>query len=222
MAESRSSGFFDTIAVLIFIALTGWGVARLFLPETLPQKNPPPTLRPSRIKPDMEALLKLIQTTPPAKPSPDWTPSCLSNRWQWIVIHHSGTVAGNAEAFDKYHRDVKSMENGLAYHFVIGNGNGAGDGEVSVGERWRKQLDGGHLHGDDNHIALGIGLVGDFENYLPTPKQIASLKALLNFLLETTSLPESRVAGHRQMKNQNTVCPGTYLPVEAIVRARKQ
>ena len=43
-------------------------------------------------------------------------------RWQFIVVHNSGTRQGNARVFDYYHKHVRRMQNGLAYHFVIGNG----------------------------------------------------------------------------------------------------
>src|ERR1035438_6831585 len=62
-------------------------------------------------------------------------------RWQYIVIHHSGVDTGTVKAMDHYRREVRHMENGLAYDFVIGNGSGMGDGEIAVGPRWTKQLD---------------------------------------------------------------------------------
>src|SRR5205823_5947295 len=37
-------------------------------------------------------------------------------RWQFIVVHNSGTRQGNARVFDYYHRHVRRMQNGLAYH----------------------------------------------------------------------------------------------------------
>ena len=37
------------------------------------------------------------------------------------------------------------MQNGLAYHFLIGNGIDSGDGEVEIGPRWKRQLLGGHV-----------------------------------------------------------------------------
>src|SRR4029434_8725596 len=55
-------------------------------------------------------------------------------RWQFIVVHNSGTRQGNARAFDYYHRRVRRMRNGLAYHFVIGNGTSTGDGAIEVSE----------------------------------------------------------------------------------------
>src|SRR5205085_12466578 len=50
-------------------------------------------------------------------------------RWQYIVVHNSGTRQGNAAAFDYYHRHVRRMQNGLAYHCVIGNGTSTGNGQ---------------------------------------------------------------------------------------------
>ena len=44
------------------------------------------------------------------------------------------------KGMDRYHRDERHMEHGLAYHFVIGNGNGMGDGEIGVGQRWIEDL----------------------------------------------------------------------------------
>src|SRR5207302_1491235 len=66
-------------------------------------------------------------------------------RWQFIVVHNSGTRQGNAAAFDYYHRHIRRMQNGLAYHFVIGNGTSTGNGQIEVGDRWRRQINGGHV-----------------------------------------------------------------------------
>ena len=55
-----------------------------------------------------------------------------SGRWKRIVIHHSGTAEGTIKGMNAYHLNVRHMENGLAYHFVIGNGHGMGDGEIYV------------------------------------------------------------------------------------------
>src|SRR5580765_4139378 len=74
--------------------------------------------------------------------------SIAPGRWRWIVVHHSGIKYGNAEIYDRQHRE-RGMENGLSYHFVIGNGIDSGDGEIEVGGRWLKQLKGGHVHREE-------------------------------------------------------------------------
>ncbi|MCC5834082.1 MAG: LysM peptidoglycan-binding domain-containing protein, partial [Opitutales bacterium] len=93
-------------------------------------------------------------------------------RWQYIVGHHSATENGNAASYDRYHREERRMENGLAYHFVIGNGRASGRGEVEIGNRWIRQLQGGHVRNHDvNMSGIGICLVGNFENRAPFPEQ---------------------------------------------------
>jgi N-acetyl-anhydromuramyl-L-alanine amidase AmpD len=162
-----------------------------------------------------------IARTPPARPRAAWAPERLSARWRYITVHHSATLGGNARRFDRYHRTERHLENGLPYHFVIGNGNGSADGFVEVGPRWTDQLDGGHVRGGElNRVAIGICLVGNFETHLPSERQIASLKALLNFLLETTGVEEADVLGHRGMPGQTTLCPGRFLPAELVVETR--
>lgn len=65
------------------------------------------------------------------------------SKWRHIVMHHSATANGNAAIFDRYHRHHRRMENGLAYHFIVGNGTDSADGEIEVGDRWRRQIQGG-------------------------------------------------------------------------------
>ena len=62
------------------------------------------------------------------------------NRWKYTIVHNSGTRQGNARIFDYYHRHVRKMPNGLAYHFVIGNGTSSGNGQIEIGNRWVRQL----------------------------------------------------------------------------------
>ena len=134
-------------------------------------------------------------------------------RWRHIVIHHSGTENGNIKGMDEYHRTRRHMENGLAYHFVIGNGKGMEDGAVGVGRRWTQQLNGGHLASEAlNEITIGICLVGNFDKKAPTKKQLASLEALLKALRDRCDLPASAVKTHQQINPVYTRCPGRHFP----------
>ncbi|GAB4243737.1 MAG: hypothetical protein OHK005_08300 [Candidatus Methylacidiphilales bacterium] len=145
-------------------------------------------------------------------------PRVRPGRWRYIVVHHSGTRSGSAKVFEYYHRNVRNMENGMAYHFVIGNGNGSGDGEIEVGDRWRKQLQGGHLASDElNEVAIGICLVGDFNQTRPTRKQIAALVELIDYLSQRTG-PRPRFRAHREINPKPTDCPGKFFPVAAMHR----
>ena len=139
-------------------------------------------------------------------------------RWQYIVIHHSGVDTGTVKAMDQYHREVRHMENGLAYDFVIGNGSGMGDGEIAVGPRWIRQLDGGHLASEaQNKIALGICLVGNFDDHAPSTRQLQSLRALVEALMARCRLTPSAVKTHQEINIIHTRCPGIRFPTNSFL-----
>lgn len=104
------------------------------------------------------------------------------------------------------------MPNGMAYHFVIGNGTSTKNGQIEVGERWRRQINGGHVHSDYlNNIALGICLVGDFNRDLPTRSQYEALQELVIFLRKRVGRVDrqlSIVKAHKEINPVPTDCPG--------------
>ena len=184
---------------------------RLFIPLKPARTSPPaaksaaPQKRASVVLPS--AIQQAIDKTPV-------TPG----RWKYIVIHHSGVDTGTVQAMDKYHREVRHMENGLAYHFVIGNGSGMGDGEITATRRWMRQLDGGHLASESqNKIALGICLVGNFDERPPTSKELASLRAVVQALMARCKLTPQAVKTHQQINVVHTRCPGTRFPTKAFM-----
>ncbi|MGC3989916.1 MAG: peptidoglycan recognition family protein [Chthoniobacteraceae bacterium] len=144
------------------------------------------------------------------------------NRWKYIVVHNSGTRQGNARIFDYYHKHVRKMPNGLAYHFVIGNGSSTRDGQIEIGGRWVKQLDGGHVHSDYlNSIALGICLVGDFNRDKPSQAQLDALDELIRYLRKRCGKVNGQwpiVVPHRQINPRPTDCPGDRFPYSWLNR----
>ncbi len=140
-----------------------------------------------------------------------------SSQWKHIVIHHSATRVGSAKGMDNYHRNERRMANGLAYHFVIGNGRGMKDGELFIGDRWKKQIQGGHVSSYAlNQISIGICLVGDFSKTRPTTKQMETLEALVEYLMDKTHIPVSRVTTHTLIHPKHTLCPGKHFPTESF------
>jgi N-acetylmuramoyl-L-alanine amidase len=137
-------------------------------------------------------------------------------QWDEIIIHHSATDSGNAERFDRWHREGRGWDDGLGYHFVIGNGRGSPDGKVEVGHRWRRQHIGAHARGH-NARGIGICLVGNFEQYPPTPAQLKSLGVLLDRLGRRFGIAEEAIKAHRDVGN--TKCPGRHLSRSAILQA---
>ena len=158
--------------------------------------------------PSEAELERLCATDPDVQP----------RRWKYIVLHHSATEANDAASIDKYHRNKRGWVNGLGYDFVIGNGSRSGDGEIEVGERWLRQLDGAHCHADDmNRKAIGVCFVGDFEkNGGPTPAQVHSGIALVRHLAGRFSVPPENVLGHGEVSGAQTLCPGKSFPMELM------
>lgn len=151
------------------------------------------------------------------KKSFDRTP-VKARRWKYVVIHHSATESGTVQGMDRYHSQIRHMEHGLAYHFVIGNGKGMKDGETVPSRRWKEQLAGGHLASEAlNEISLGICLVGNFEVGVPTQKQLESLAGLINYLLMRCRLSRSAVKTHQQINTVYTRCPGKRFPVKTLL-----
>ncbi len=155
----------------------------------------------------------------PARPQPVSTlpsgllPPVTARAWRYIVIHHSATDRGGAEAFDAAHRRRGWDE--LGYHFVVGNGTYTADGQIEVGSRWTKQKHGAHagvpLY---NEQGIGICLVGDFNIRRPTSCQMDSLARLVCFLTKQYGIPYSQVLGHRDIKA--TECPGRLLDMGQV------
>lgn len=138
-------------------------------------------------------------------------------RWKYIIIHNSATRQGNAKAFDNYHKNVRKMQNGLAYHFVIGNGTSSGNGEIEIGNRWTRQINGGHVASDYlNNISIGICFVGDFDRDLPTRAQTEALQELVTYLRNRCGKTGGKfpsVRGHKQINPKPTSCPGKRFPL---------
>lgn len=219
----------DVLGILFFAASIIWGGFILFRPgaSNPPEKFPSAGILKPDTGPDWDRLYRIARTARPIEPDPAWRVAKLRNTWHWIVIHHSATRGGSARSIGRNHRLVRHMKNGLAYHFVIGNGHGSPDGKVEIGGRWRRQLQGGHLREKThrgwqlNRESIGICLIGNFMNRGPTAKQVASLKGLLNYLMAITKIDGKHIRRHRKMPDQITECPGLYLPLEEIIKYRK-
>ena len=144
--------------------------------------------------------------------------------WKYIVIHHSATNAGSVNAFHKYH--TEQGYGGIAYHFVIGNGNGMKDGEIQETFRWKKQISGTHVSvnsWDHNVFGIGICLVGNLEDSLPTKAQMEALEKLISNLQKSYKINSDNIIGHKHVmfddasgKREPTACPGRKFNLDKV------
>lgn len=139
-------------------------------------------------------------------------------RWRGIVIHHSGSLSGSPESIDAAHQ--ASGLNGLGYHFVISNGQGAPNGAIHVGYRWLSQLPGAHTAGPNadhyNNHAIGICLVGDGERRRFTKAQLRALDKLVASLQDRLEIDPEQIVLHRDVAP--TSSPGRLFPRAAFQR----
>jgi len=140
-----------------------------------------------------------------------------NSRWKYIVIHHTATDVGKAYLIHRTHLD-RGFWNGLGYHFLIDNGTlGKGDGQIEAAPRWIKQQTGAHCNsGGMNEKGIGIALVGNFNEELPTEKQLQSLIYLVKTLCQYYHIPAGHIIGHRDAPGANTECPGKRFPLATV------
>ncbi|MCI0767417.1 peptidoglycan recognition family protein [Bacillus sp. TL12] len=107
-----------------------------------------------------------------------------------IIVHHSLTKTGSAEAYARYHVDTLGWP-GIGYHFVIEQ-----DGTIkqnhSIGVM-------SYHVGNHNKYCVGICLTGDFRTQEPTSAQKRSLCWLVSHLQKT--YPQLKtIKGHSDLK----------------------
>lgn len=137
-------------------------------------------------------------------------------QWQAIVIDHTGSPYGTPASIDLRHKSQGLR--GLGYDFVIGNGEGMGDGEIHVGERWLEQLPGAHTAGPEgewyNRHAIGIALIGDGDRRAFSDAQMSRLLDLVAALAREYDIPPERIVLHSDVAA--AVGPGRYFPAAAL------
>jgi len=141
-------------------------------------------------------------------------PKYRASKWRYITLHHSATTEGNAETFDRNHRQRRM--GGLFYHFVIGNGTGSGDGEVEVGWRWMRQVSVERPHD------IQICLVGNFNRQEVSEAQFRSLVALINVLCRHYNISLKNIRRHKDIKGKITACPGDNFPFYRLLAELKK
>jgi len=111
-------------------------------------------------------------------------------RWNCVEVYYSGTKGGNLEQL--------AALNGLAYtedincHFVIGNGVGDGDGQMTSTEKWQKQwsvLPHKTWYGSGQTIRICV--MADGVAVRPTECQVRRVGALIEELSQRFEIQRS-------------------------------
>lgn len=148
------------------------------------------------------------------------------NRWNYIVIHHSAGNYGNIEHLQNIHdqRQYKEPIHAIAYHYIIGNGNGMEDGKVESDIRKKYNLWGVHVsknNRDRNYRGLGICIIGNLEKNEMTSNQYDGLIKLTIELMEEYNIDIENIGFHGKFPGESTKCPGKFFPYEKFEKDLK-
>jgi hypothetical protein len=141
--------------------------------------------------------------------------------WRFIVIHHSASRGGSAQAIDRDHVSQNGWD-GIGYHFVIGNGVDMPLGRIEATFRWRSQTHGAHAGAQPaqkpyNADGLGICLIGNYDHLPLDPLVERRLVELCAHLIDRVpTLAVGRIIGHRDVPGKATACPGRAVDLERV------
>lgn len=189
----RSTRLLAVLAVLALVGVLVWVVTR-------PQV------------PNQEPLVWSAIAPPPAT---------AIHPWRYIVLHHSASRGGNAQAIDRDHVNQNGWD-GIGYHFVIGNGVDMPLGRIEATFRWRQQGHGAHAGAlppqkPFNTDGIGVCVVGNYEQQAIdqfAEHRLVELCAQLIDRIPTLSV--GRIIGHRDVPGKSTACPGRGIDLERI------
>ena len=143
-----------------------------------------------------------------------------SKQWERVVLHGTGSSQGTSRLLERYHSDVQGVPEGMAWHFIIGNGRGSKDGGIEASEGWRRGVPA--ASGRDpgtRYTSISVCLAGDFQTRGPTDAQLEALKELLDYLgIKLGDLP---LDGHEDSRGRMASCLGDKFPMEDIRSAWK-
>lgn len=208
-------------ALAVFAVIVGCAVSHFFwkrpggsrLPANSNDSSPPDTRNPLPLppitapaptpKPEPMAIAN-ITTQLTRHPTKRFPTRSLSDV-ELLIVHHSATTSGSAEAFAQYH--VRNLGwPGIGYHFVVDK-----DGSV----RQTNALTSVSYHvKNQNTRAIGICCVGHYDQQTPPEAQLRSLISLLKLL--KNRLPGVSIRGHRDFSAKS--CPGRNFPLDEVVR----
>jgi peptidoglycan hydrolase-like amidase len=156
-------------------------------------------------------------------------PQDYSGNIKLLVVHHTAMkVTGDARsgeervrALYQYHANSRGWGD-IGYHFLVDD-----SGQIYEGKAGGRYVVGGHAY-CNNVGTIGIALLGNFEEELPSQQQMKSLQWLLAWLGDTYEVPLAgkvkfhgksltSIVGHRDLLS--TDCPGMYA-YDALTQVR--
>jgi hypothetical protein len=169
-------------------------------------------LAPAPVAPDAATSLFAVDAPASLNVIFDTKTPVAPRRWKYIFIHHSQTATGNAVT-------LAQSSAGVGDHFVIGNGDGAVDGEIQLTQRWNQQQNalpptGAAFSPSHTSACISICLVGDFDQTVPTPTQLRRVGQLVGALRDQLQIDARDVLLIDQPRSAAGI--GKYFPKGAF------
>jgi len=120
-----------------------------------------------------------------------------------IVVHHSAISNASPAEIQELHMDRRGFAD-VAYHFLI-------DSDGNIYEGREINIRGAHVQGF-NTGSVGVVLLGNFNETVPSGPQLGNLEKLVDYLRYTYEI--RFLAGHKDYPDQSpdgTECPGDNL-----------
>lgn len=124
-------------------------------------------------------------------------------RTDTIVVHHIGNTDADVSAATVHQWHLNQGWSGIGYHFLIRK-----NGTIERGRPM--DVVGAHAYGENSHT-IGVNVVGNFEEAIPTSAQMESAARLIAELCSVYRIrPSARsIVGHCDVGS--TACPGRTL-----------
>lgn len=123
-----------------------------------------------------------------------------------IIIHHTHNPNLNTFTTHIQHQERNKWA-GIGYNYFI-----EGDGSIVEG---RGMYIGAHAK-NHNFEAIGIALAGNFDEGLPSEKQMKELTDLCIYFMKIYDIEPKRVIGHRELEGVTKTCPGLNFDMDSF------
>jgi len=143
----------------------------------------------------------------------------------WIVLHHSLSLDRHElldwDAVRHWHIDENGWRD-IGYHFGIELVKSQSVYEILVG-RMPNETGAHCTHSGMNRKSIGICMIGNFDEYLPSDALLIRLRKFTLGLMNLLDIPPENVIGHRDAglmdgfdwrKGEYKSCPGKRFPLD--------
>lgn len=131
----------------------------------------------------------------------------LLKKIRFIAVHHSQRKIDSVKRIKDLHIKINKWED-IGYHWLI-------DKKGKLHQGRSEKFIGAHVLGH-NKNSIGICLIGNFDEELPTKKQIQTLIKFLKEKIKKHKIPIKNILGHKEFSDVTKTCPGKFVNMGEI------